>query len=195
MSKIMPTSVCLFNCFPLVAKYTLNNTAVDSTGRNSNITLTNAPYQADGSVYSNGIYPYSNASGSTIRTPNLSSFNFNKFSISFEFKINSVPSSRNPIIVGGNSYRWIGANVEPNGTISMLWNNSNITNSSKTIPLGSFNTAVIQYNGSVAELYLNGELACSQAFSLSNGGDSNIQNTNYSNATTFLGYLRNLTVN
>jgi hypothetical protein len=179
----------------LVAKYSLNNTAVDSTGRNGNITLTNAPYQADGSVYSNGIYPYSGTSGCTIRTPRLSAFNFNKFCISFEFKINSLPSYRKPIIVGGNSYRWIGVNVEPNGTISMLWNNSNITGSSKTIPLGRFNTAVIQYNGSTAELYINGELACSQAFTLVHGNDPNIQNTNFSNGTTFLGYLRNLQVN
>jgi hypothetical protein len=180
---------------PLVAKYTLSNTAVDSTGKNSSITLRNAPYQADGSVYSNGIYPYSNTSGSVIQTPFLPSFNFNKFSISFDFKIDSLPSYKKPIIVGGSSYRWIGANVESDGTISMLWNNSNTTYSSQTIPLGKFNTAVIQYNGSVAELYLNGTLACSQSFTINNGGDSNIQTINYSNATSFLGYLRNLTVN
>ncbi|KNY29152.1 LamG-like jellyroll fold domain-containing protein [Pseudobacteroides cellulosolvens] len=180
---------------PLVAKYTLNNTAADLTGKNSNVTLNNAPYQSDGSVYSNGIYPYSSPTGSVIQTPYLSSFNFNKFSISFEFKIDSLPSYRRPIIIGGSSYRWIGANVEPNGTISMLWNNSNITNSSKTIPLGKFNTAVIQYNGSVAELYINGTLACSQSFSINHGKDSNIQNVNYSNGTAFIGYLRNLTVN
>jgi len=180
---------------PLVAKYTLNNTAVDSTGKNPNITLRNAPYQSDGSVYSNGIYDYSSPNASLIKTPNLSSLNFNKFSISFDFKINSYPSYRMPIIVGGALYRWLGVNVEPNGTISMLWNNSNIKSSSTTIPLGKFNTVVIQYNGSVAELYINGTLACSQSFTINHGGYRDISNMNYSNATAFQGYLRNLTIN
>ncbi len=52
----------------------------------------------------------------------------------------------------------------------------------------------MQYDGSVANLYLNGVLACSQNFKPVNCGDANLQNTNYSNGTTFLGYLRNLTV-
>jgi hypothetical protein len=178
-----------------IARYTLYNTNVDATGINEEITLKNAPYQADGSVYSNGVYPYPDASvGSTIQTPNLSSFNFKNFYLSFDFKVNSVPASRKPIIIGGSSYRWIGVNIESNGTISMLWNNSNFTYSSKTISVGTFNTAVIKYNGSVAELYLNGTLACSQSFNLVSGGDANFLNINYSNGTAFQGYLRNINV-
>jgi len=177
-----------------IARYTLNYSRVDSTGMNPDITLTNAPFQPNSSVYSNGIYPYGNPSGCTIQTPILSGFNFNNFKVSFEFRVDSLPTYRKPIIVGGSSYRWIGANIDPNGTISMLWNNTNFTSSSKSVPLGTFNTAVIQYNGSVAELYLNGQLACSQAFKPINCGDANFQNTNYSNSSTFLGYIRNLTV-
>ncbi|MDP4183289.1 MAG: LamG-like jellyroll fold domain-containing protein [Bacillota bacterium] len=177
-----------------VAKYTLNNTAVDSTGKNTNITLKNAPYLTDGSVYSNGIYPYSNTSGSTIQTPYFPSFNFNNFRITFDFKITSIPTYKRPIIIGGSSYRWIGVNVEPNGTISLLWNNSNTTYSATTIPIGVFNTVDLQYNGSVAKLYLNGILACTQNFKPINGQDANFQNVNYSNGTAFLGYLRNLIV-
>jgi len=152
-----------------IANYTLNRTAVDSTGIQSNITLKNAPYQSDGSVYSNGIYPYPDAStGSTIETPMLSSFDFNNFRVSVNFKITSLPSRRSPIIIGGSSYRWIGANIEPNGTVSLLWNNYNITYSSKYVSVGSFYNITISYNGALYQrcfgmftsLYINKRKRC-----------------------------------
>ena len=83
-----------------IVNYTLNNTVADTTWNNENITLINAPFQSNGSVYSNGLFPKDNPSASVILTPNIRSFDIEDFSISIDFQIDSIPSSRMPVIIG-----------------------------------------------------------------------------------------------
>ena len=83
-----------------ILDYTLNNTAADTTWNSENITLTNAPFQPDGSVYSNGLHPKNKTTASIIKTPAIRSFDIEDFSVSVDFKIDSIPSSRMPIITG-----------------------------------------------------------------------------------------------
>ena len=54
--------------------------------------------------------------------------------------------------------------------------------------------AFISYDGSTAKLYLNGVLACSQGFSLVQGGDKDIGVTNFSNGGVFTGVFNHLKV-
>ena len=60
--------------FVPIAHYTLINTSADSLGNYDTIQLKNAPYQGLDGVYSNGKYPGTDTSGSTIRTPNIDGF-------------------------------------------------------------------------------------------------------------------------
>ena len=84
-----------------IANYTLNNSISDIEWNSENIKLINAPYQSDGSVQSNGLHPdkYKN-SASVIKTPSIRSFDIEDFIVNIDFKIESIPSSRMPIIIG-----------------------------------------------------------------------------------------------
>ena len=91
-------------------------------------------------------------------------------------------------------FHWFGINVEPDGTVSMLFNNTNVKTSSSNIKVKAFNTAIVKYDGSNIELYLNGSLACSQKLEPLEGEFFSIQNLNDSNKTAFEGYLKNMIV-
>ena len=174
----------------LIAYYPLAGNAQDLTGGNSNITLQNAPFQSGGGVFCNGIYAGDNKC--QILTPQLDSFDYHSFSISAQFKVSEFRTM--PVFVGGNSWRWIGFYLNNDGTVSLLYNNSQRQACGGTYDLDKWHTAVITYNGTEAKLYLNSFLRCTVAFELNNGNDKNIGTTNFSNSDVYKGVFRELKV-
>ncbi len=176
----------------LVAHYPLTENAADVTGKQANATLTNAPFQNDG-IYCNGIYPGStDPNACTISTPNLNGFSFNSFSIQIEF--NADEFRRMPVVVGGRSFRWMGFELNADGSISLLTNNSNREACAGAYQPGQWHTALITYDGSVGRLYLDRVLRCTVAFNLNQGNDPDVSVINYSNGTIFKGYVRELRI-
>lgn len=176
----------------LLAYYPLTDNATDTTGKQANITLENAPFQ-NGAVYCNGVYPLSGGSNPcNIATPNLNGFNFNSFSIQIQF--NAEVLKYMPVVVGGSSFRWIGFELTESGGIVLLTNNSQRESCTGAYQPNEWHTALLTYNGSEGKLYLDSILRCTVAFSLENGGDRDVSVINYSNATIFQGYVRELKI-
>ena len=174
----------------LLAYYSLANEVKDLTGNNSNITLQNAPFQPNGGVFCNGVYTGDNKC--QVITPQLNSFNYNSFSISAQFKVNEFRTM--PVIIGGNSWRWIGFYLNNDGTVSLLYNNSQREACGGAYDLDKWHTAVITYNGTEAKLYLDSFLRCTVEFELNHGNDKNVGVTNFSNSEVYRGIIRELKV-
>ena len=175
---------------PILAKYPLQSDARDSSGHQADATLTNAPFQ-DGGVYCNGVYVYT-AGGCQVSTGALTGFNYNAFAIRADFKVGAA--QRMPVFVGGASWRWIGFYLNADGTTSLLYNNANLAPCTTNYSLNTWHTAWVTYNGSEARLYLDGVQGCSVNFTLEQGGDTDVSVTNFSNASTFQGTIRNLII-
>ena len=60
--------------------------------------------------------------------------------------------------------------------------------------LQTWHQAFISYDGSVAKLYLDGDLGCQVPFSIVDGNDKQISTGDFSNALTFKGVMKNLRI-
>lgn len=174
----------------MIASYQLEDNAEDRTGNYGDITLDNAPFQADGGVFCNGIYSGDNRC--LIQTPQLNSFDYDSFSISVQFKVTEFKTQ--PVFVGGNGWRWIGYYLNDDRTVSLLYNNSNREACGGEYELNKWHTAVVTYDGTEAKLYLDSFLRCTVNYDLEHNNDKNIMTTNFSNGTNFKGVIRNLDV-
>ncbi len=175
----------------LVAHYPLETDGKDITNKQDDMTLENAPF-ADGGVYCNGIYPGGNANACVISTPNLSGFDYDSFSIALQFNADGL--ERMPVFVGGRSYRWLGFELQDDGSIKLLYNNSQRESCTVTYQQNKWHTALITYDGSEAKLYLDNVLGCTASFDLENGNDRDVSVANFSNATIFKGTVRHLRI-
>ncbi|MFO7678736.1 MAG: protein kinase [Chloroflexota bacterium] len=176
----------------LVAHYPLAEDGKDITGKQDDMTLTNAPFVDEG-VYCNGIYSGSGqANACVISTPNLSGFDYNSFSIAMQFKADEV--SRMPVFVGGRGWRWIGFELQNDGSVSLLYNNNNRQACTVSYEANEWHTALITYDGSEAKLYLDNVLGCTVSFDLEDGNDRDVSVINYSNGSIFKGTVRNLLI-
>ena len=182
-----------------IAHYPLLSDALDATGLNDPMTLQNAPFQ-DGGVYCNGIPPSSGEGACLVETPVLAALDFGSFAISLEFKIDQYPDESivyRPVLVGGYSYRWMGAEVRSDGTIFLMYNNNNgLVYSDRIVTLGAWHRVVMTYDSSTqtGRLYMDGELACSAEFVIEHGNDKNLGTTNRAVEKTFLGLIREIVV-
>jgi hypothetical protein len=174
----------------LIAMYTLENNAEDKTEKNNDITLQNAPFQEDGGVYCNGVYAGDNRC--LIMTPQLNSFDYDSFSISMQFKVTEFKTQ--PVFVGGNGWRWIGYYLNDDGTVSLLYNNSNREACGGEYELNKWHTADVTYDGKEARLYLDSFLRCTIPFDLEHGNDKNVTTSNFSNGQAFKGIIRELRI-
>ncbi len=185
----------------LIAHYPLLSDGIDITGQNSPMTLRNAPFQ-NGGVYCNGIYDLDfPTTGCKVMTPSrINGFNINSFTISMDFMITQLFSSTtysHPVFIGGTSSRWIGfchyyeAGLEK---VSFLTNNSDYTKTQTSISLNQWHNAKIVYKDNVVYVYMDDILIATKSAILNSSGDYNVGATNYSNATVFKGYLKNLKV-
>ena len=192
-----PANITAYSGETLLANYVLANNLQDATGNNAaiglfgNPTPPSLPTPGNG-VCSNGVY-IGSVNGQNIQTPNIVGFNPLNFSIDVDFNINSNNSN---IITGGNSFRWIGINVNAAGKIGILYNNSNNVYSSASVTLGVWHTASITYAANIASLYFDGLLVLTQnTGALVTGGNLNFTTTNFSNGMSLNGCIENLQIN
>lgn len=171
----------------LLAHYPLVSDGVDLTGNNDTMIRVNAPFQ-DGGVYCNGDY-----SNMTLHTPQINNFSFTSLSVSFEFRADTFISK--PVIVCGSGYRWLGFYLDVNGTVKMKYNNSNYETSSTTYNFGQWYTGLITYDGTTANLYLDGVLAVSKTVALTFIlTDTEIGVEDYASGRAFKGVIKNLKI-
>jgi len=182
------TTVASFAVGSLVASYPLVSDANDITGANPPMTLLNTPYQ-DGGIFCNGQYLKSNA-----ETPQINKFNFSAFSIIARFKAGAFPIWPIPVFVGGHGYRWAAFYLEPNGTVTLQYNNSNHVNSKTTYTLNAWHEAAITYQYRTAKLYLDGVLAAKATFTIKHGNNRDVSTTNFGGGTTFKGIFGDLRI-
>lgn len=171
-----------------IAHYPLSSDGEDATGTQAAMTLANTTFSGGG-LFCNGVYA-SQPGGCNAITPSLQGFDFDAFSIAVEFQV--ADGADRPVIVGGNSFRWMGFLLNADQTVTLLSNNSNRQNCGGSYALGTWQQALLTYDGTDGRLYLNGELRCTVAFDLNHGNDPNVGVNNFSNATTFRGWIREL---
>jgi hypothetical protein len=181
----------------VIAHYPLLSDGVDATGNNGDLVINNAPF-TEGGIYCNGIY-YLLPGGYWIWTPNIPALNFDSFAVSLQFKIDQYPSESDyarPIIVCGFDYRYLGAKVFADSTISFLFNNSNDVHSDQKIALHVWHELIVTYDHASLQgkLYLDGSYICGENFEIEHGTDPNLGPLNPANASAFLGWIRELVV-
>lgn len=155
------------------------------------------PAQPNNGVCLSGVYFFSAPpGGQDIRTPLIPNLNTTDFEINVEFNLASLPANQAPVIMGGNSYRWLGIYVMANGTVGIKHNNSNHLWSTTTIlSTGIWYSASLKYELGTVVLFINGALALQAAVGpLNDGNNKNIVTNDYSNGLAFHGCIRNLLV-
>src|SRR6267142_2430452 len=180
----------------LLAEYPLQSDSKDHRGLNGAMTLTNAPFQ-NGGVYCNGVYDYSSGPNPcTALSPAIKWFNFRSFSIGADFLVSEKKTQ--PVWIIGAGCRWLGFNLDADGTVALLYNNASVLATQKTYSLNEWHNAQITYDGTTVKMLLDGVLATS--IKLSDAelnyapcgiSDTQIGVSNNSNGTELNGYIRN----
>jgi hypothetical protein len=174
----------------LLATYTLDGTAADALGNYGDATLGSAPFE-NGGVYLNGIY---GEGGGFVSTPRIEGLTDGPFSVTVEFMIQEIPPATRPVIVGSSAWRWMGAIVDWDGHVQIIYNSTTGFLGSAAVSLDQWHTLVLIYDGATGNVYLDGVLVASQEFTLEGGGDPTLLTLNGANGTAFKGHLKNLNV-
>ncbi len=179
-----------------VASYPLLADLVDTTGNHGPMILTGTPPPATpaNGVCVNGIYAF-NPGGQDARTPALPTLDTTDFQVDVEFNVAALPASIAPILMGGNSYRWIGIYMQSTGLIGIKHNNSNLSWSTTSPTVGRWYTASLRFEAGTAELYLDGRLIHSVTTgTLNTGNNLNFTTNDYSNGRNHNGCIRHLVI-
>jgi hypothetical protein len=202
--RAMPTTAALLTTLlttnaltaQTVAFYPLLTDLLDASANYGPVSLLGNPAPAlpNNGVCVNGIYYYS--SGQDVRTPLLPTLNTTDFEIDVEFNINAMPSSPyGPVLMGGHLWRWLGIYLQPNGTVGIKHNNSNLAWSTTVLSTGIWYTANLKFEGGVCQLLINGSVVLQVTTGLlSDGNNKNITTNDFSNGRNFNGCIRNLLV-
>ncbi|MFO1078681.1 MAG: LamG-like jellyroll fold domain-containing protein [Planctomycetota bacterium] len=178
------------------AFYPLLTDLLDATANNGPVSLlgTTPPNPPNNGVCHNGIYFY-NSGGQDIRTPLFPNLNTTDFEIDVEFNITALQSYFAPVIMGGHLWRWLGIYLQPNGTVGIKHNNSNLAWSTTVLSTGVWYAGVLKFEAGNAELWIDGTQVLSVATgTLSDGNNKNITTNDFSNGSAFNGCIRNLRI-
>ncbi len=178
---------------PLIASYSLNQTAVDQTGNYGDIEIINAPYE-NGGVYLNGNYISGDPDSSAVITPSLTGMDIHSFTVSVDFKLGAWPATRRPILFGSSSWRWIGASVNKFGQLIFYYNGIDLPASTHIVSVDTWYTIVMIYDGTTGYLYLDGVEVSQKDFDIVYGTDREFVAHHGGNGVAFKGHLRNLNV-
>jgi hypothetical protein len=183
----------------VVAFYPLLTDLFDATANNGPVALIGngvpAPLPPNNGVCHNGVYYYSTGGGQDIRTPLMPALTTTDFQVNVEFNLAALPTTMFPVLMGGNSYRWLGIYVQANGTIGIKHNNSNLAWSTTTVTTGNWYSAGLRYEAGNAELFLNGVSVLVVAVGvLNDGNNKNFTTNDFSNGRALNGCIRNLLV-
>ena len=110
-----------------------------------------------------------------------------------------------PVWIIGENCRWLGFYLNDNGTVALLYNNSNFLQTTFNYSLNVWHNAMITFDGTTVTMFLDNVSAGSLKFGdgyveLNYDGfecgtpDNEIGVTNYSNGQVLEGYIRNLTI-
>lgn len=177
----------------LIASYSLNQTAVDQTGKNGDIILVNTLFE-DGGVYLNGNYVGTDPDSSKIETLPLTALDFSAFSVRIEFKVGELPSWVRPILYCGSSWRYMGVNLNSSGQLFLSCNTISGPASTQTVTLDAWHTIVVTWDGTAGHLFFDGEEVASKVFTPNFNNDRRFVSHNGGIGKAFKGHLRNLAV-
>ncbi|HEX2899057.1 MAG TPA: HYR domain-containing protein, partial [Bacteroidia bacterium] len=185
----------------LLVSYPLQNNLLDATGNfgpvslNGNPTPPAAPSPGNG-VCLNGI-PVSFSNGQSIQSPNLPTWDATNFTIKVDFKLAAYPGTPTgaPVIMGGNSWRWIGIWVSQTGQAGVTYNNSNRVYSSTVLALNTWYAGELRYSANTVRLFIDHvEVYSSVIGPLTTSGNLNLSTNHTGNGTALNGCIQNLQV-
>ncbi len=177
---------------PLLGSYPLTSNGRDASGLGNHLDL-NAISFASGAAYCDGSYDATNPAGCRLRTPLLDGFKWESFTVTGEF--NADEYADRPVIVGGNSNRWLALYLSGGGGTRLKYNNSNFAECAGTYFPGVWTRFRLSYDGAAARLTIDGTLVCTVNFTIDqSGSDANFGLTDYSNAGVFKGQIRDLRI-
>ena len=177
----------------LLCSYSLDQTAADQTGNFPDVLIINAPFE-DGGIYLNGNYIGSDPDSSLVQTPDLTTLDFNSFSVSVDFKVGELPVGLRPILIGGSGWRWIGASLTNDGELILNYNSIYRPHSAPLVTVDTWYTIAMIYDGTTGYLYLDGVQVDKVDYTLQHGGDRNFLTHHGGNGIAFKGHIRNLEV-
>ena len=183
----------------VLAFYPLLTDLLDATAANGPVALTGngvpAPNPPNDGVCHNGVYYFSAGGGQNIQTPLMPNLNTADFQVNVEFTLTAMPLNIAPVLMGGNSYRWLGIYMQSNGTVGIKHNNSNLAWSTTTLSTGVWYSAGLRYENGTAELYINGAQVLQVAVGpLNDGNNKNFTTNDFSNGRALNGCIKNLLV-
>jgi hypothetical protein len=160
-------------------------------------TLQNALF-AEGGVYSNGIYPGNDPSGTSVITAEIESLDFEHFSFTLEFRAASLPTELSwmPIVSGGPLWRWLTVLITREGQIGLRVNNGSIQEiSDRTVEVDVWHDLTVKYDGDTVAVLLNDTAVIQMSVpDLDTGDNKRISNIDWGAGRAFKGYWRNLKV-
>lgn len=180
-----------------IAHYPLQADGNDALGLNTPMFLLNAPIQ-NGGVWCSGVYA-DVPSGYIVRTPPLPAMNLDSFTMSVEFLYDGIHGPDDffrPIILCGHLSRSIGARIDPDSTLSFMYNNGHYVASAVKVLPGAWHTLTLSYEATsqTGSLTLDFQPVISQVFALEHGNQRDFDTTHSGTGMAFRGYVRNLVV-
>jgi hypothetical protein len=169
-----------------VGKWDFNGSLASSEGELSSWS-TGDP----GAVLSGGLYSFDGGYSTSATRANVSTINKSSFTIALRFRMPNAGASTRPIIVGGNSSRWLNLR-NTNGTLDIIINNfSQTLSTGLSVGDNQWHTLVVSFEdagGLTATASIDGESA-SVTFteSFGPGIDNVLISDNLSNARAFAG--------
>lgn len=198
-ARIAPL-LAAFAAAPLQAQvqalYPLMTDLLDVTNHHGPITLTGSPPPAAPSngVCVNGIHSF-HTGGQDVRTPLLSTLDTNDFEFDVEFNISALPAVRAPVIMGGDSYRFLGICLDANGTVGIKYNNANLAWSQTVLTTSRWYSAALKYEAGEAQLWIDGNLVLHRTVGVLNHGNNlNVTTNDFSSSSNFHGCIRFLLI-
>ncbi|MCU0866874.1 MAG: LamG domain-containing protein [Planctomycetes bacterium] len=179
------------------AVYPLLTDQLDATANYGPIALLGNPTPPNppaNGVCVNGTYQAS-PNGQDVRTPVISTLNTSDFEFGVEFSLAALPAGVAPVLMGGNSFRWLGIYVQSSGILGLKHNNANLIWSTTTVATGTWYSATVKYENGNVELYLDGLPVLQQTIGVLNTSTNlNFTTNDFSNGRSHNGCIRNLVI-
>ena len=182
--------------FGLLAHYPLSSNTEDVTGQQDALILENAPFSGAEGIVSNGIYFNTDISGSFLETPNILGVDHDFVAFSFECKLTDSLDSEHAIIIGGRSWRWLGAAISASHQLEFVANGIDL-DTDFIMQVNQWYALLIAYQKSegLARLFVNDSLILEIETELvTDPDDKKFTNYHGGDGRTFKGNLRNLRI-
>jgi hypothetical protein len=211
MKRILLLCVCISIVVPLfsqvnltgyklIASYPLQTNGKEEAGRLPDMNLTGAYSFKNGGIYSNGIY---GAGGTFIGTPTIDSMKLNDFVVMLDFKVETDPTTWDPLFMIGELWRFIGIGLYKNDSTLMFYFNGNSMIYNRSLFKYKMNTwyaIALKHKTNFSTLYVNDKIEITHNAAFDLGSNINetthrrITNTHSGLGITYKGYWRNLKV-